>query len=38
MRMLKALKVLGLREETLDLITRQNALEFLGEEAAAWLS
>ena len=38
MRMLKALKGLGLREETLDLITRQNALEFLGEEAAAWLS
>ncbi len=38
MRMLTALKGLGLRKETLDLITRQNALEFLGEEDATWLS
>lgn len=38
MRMLKALKRLGLREETETLILYKNALEFLGEEKADWLS
>ncbi len=38
MRMLKALKELGFREETLELLTCRNALEFLGEEEADWLS
>jgi len=38
MRMLKALQELGFREETLELITYRNALEFLGEEEANWLS
>ena len=38
MRMLTALGNLGLRQETYDLITRQNALEFLGEEESNWLS
>lgn len=38
MRMLKALKGLGFREETVELITWKNALEFLGEEEANWLS
>lgn len=38
MRMLRALQSLGFREETMELITYQNAMEFLGEEAADWLS
>ncbi len=38
MRMLTALKNLGLREETVELITSRNALEFIGEEEANWLS
>jgi hypothetical protein len=38
MRMLTALGNLSLREETLDLITHKNALEFIGEEEANWLS
>jgi predicted TIM-barrel fold metal-dependent hydrolase len=38
MRMLSALESLGLRQETIDLITCRNALEFLGEEEATWLS
>ena len=38
MRMLTALKNLGLRSETLELITHKNALEFIGEEEANWLS
>ncbi|MDO4345002.1 MAG: amidohydrolase family protein [Eubacteriales bacterium] len=37
MRMLTALKNLGLREETVELITERNALEFLGEEERSWL-
>lgn len=38
MRMLSALKELGLRQETVELITERNALEFLGEEEGKWLS
>lgn len=38
MRMLTALKSIGLREETVRLITERNALEFIGEEEAHWLS
>lgn len=38
MRMLTALYSLGFREETVDLLVRQNALEFIGEEEANWLS
>lgn len=38
MRMLTALKNLGLRDETFELITHRNALEFIGEEEANWLS
>lgn len=38
MRMLNAIREIGLREETIDLITSKNALEFIGEEDAAWLS
>lgn len=37
-RTLKAIRMLGLREETVELITSKNALEFLGEEEANWLS
>lgn len=37
MRMLMALKQLGLREETIKLITEDNALVFLGEREQAWL-
>lgn len=36
MRMLWALKKLGLRDETVDLICHRNALEFLGEEDCTW--
>lgn len=38
MRMLSALKNVGFRDETLDLITCKNALEFIGEEEINWLS
>lgn len=37
-RAIKALDMLGLRQETVDLIKGQNALEYLGEEEATWLS
>ena len=37
-KMLKALNNLGLRKETVDLITCRNALEFLGEEKVTWIS
>ena len=37
MRMLAALKRLGLRDETVGLITEDNALVFLGEREQAWL-
>ena len=37
MRMLAALKRLGLRDETVGLITEDNALVFLGERDQAWL-
>jgi predicted TIM-barrel fold metal-dependent hydrolase len=37
-RTLKAIKMLGLRDETIELITSKNALEFLGEEECNWLS
>lgn len=38
MRMLKALRGLHFREETMELLTCRNALEFLGEEETNWLS
>ena len=37
-RAIKALDMLGLREETVALIKGKNALEFLGEEEITWLS
>ena len=37
-KMLEALNNLGLRKETVDLITCRNALEFLGEEKVTWIS
>ncbi|NLD58528.1 MAG: amidohydrolase [Clostridiales bacterium] len=37
-RAIHALEMLGLREETVELIKGRNALEFLGEEEATWLS
>lgn len=37
MRMLASLKELGLREETISLITEKNARVFLGEEEEPWL-
>lgn len=37
MRMLSALQGLGLRDETVSLITERNARVFLGEEEQPWL-